>query len=371
MRINIGGDLVISKEYAIENIDLEIIKLFQDSDLNIVNLEAPLVKKSIKGYKLGPYLKSHLESAVKVLNVLNIHTVTLANNHILDYGEEGMKETQYYLEKSNINYLGIGDSIETSQNTTFIDFQNEKIAIINIAENEWSSADESRGGAHPLNIFSNVKKIREAKELNYKVILIIHGGLEYYHYPIPYIKDLFRFFVDMGADLIIGHHTHCISGYEIYKDIPIYYSLGNFLFTKDNSFDGWYTGTVIQVEIKEGKIYTEHLGISFTRNGYKLKLLKDNERDEYFTQIENINKVINNESLLKNEYINLLEKKTKLYLDFFSVIPFFRNKFIRKLCRKFNINFHSEYSISFILNIIRCETHQSLAKNILSKYLSK
>ena len=72
--------------------------------------------------------------------------------------------------------------------------------------------------------------IQIAKEDNDLVIVIVHGGREHYQLPTPKQRERFRFYADAGADFVVGHHTHCYSGYEIYKGKPIFYSLGNFIF---------------------------------------------------------------------------------------------------------------------------------------------
>ena len=122
------------------------------------------------------------------------------------------------------------------------------IAIINFCENEWSIAEEDSAGANPMDFIDNANQIREAKAVHDKVI--VHGGHEYYNLPSPRMQKQFRFYADQGADIVIGHHTHCISGNEVYNGVPIYYSLGNFLFTKNNTNEDWYTGLLLQVDIK-------------------------------------------------------------------------------------------------------------------------
>src|SRR5690606_40171562 len=100
--ILITGDLVLSKEYPISNIDDNIVSLFKNSDLNIVNLEAPITNSKKKIDKTGPNIKSHEQSTKDVLDKLNIDIVTLANNHVLDYDEQGVGDT---LSFCNINSI--------------------------------------------------------------------------------------------------------------------------------------------------------------------------------------------------------------------------------------------------------------------------
>ena len=82
-----------------------------------------------------------------------------------------------------------------------------------------------------MDIIDNTNQIREAKASHDKVIVIVHGGHEYYNLLSPRMQKQYRFYADQGADIVVGHHTHCISGNEIHNGVPKYYSLGNFLFT--------------------------------------------------------------------------------------------------------------------------------------------
>jgi poly-gamma-glutamate capsule biosynthesis protein CapA/YwtB (metallophosphatase superfamily) len=76
-----------------------------------------------------------------------------------------------------------------------------------------------------MDIIDNANQIKEAKATHDKVIVIVHGGHEYYNLPSPRMQKQYRFYADQGADFVVGHHTHCISGYEVYNGVPIYYSL--------------------------------------------------------------------------------------------------------------------------------------------------
>src|SRR5699024_11336155 len=93
MKILITGDLVINRSYQSSSIDQNIIDLFKESELNNVNLEAPVTTSTSQIIKTGPHLKADEGSTLEVLKALDVDIVTLANNHVLDYGEEGVADT--------------------------------------------------------------------------------------------------------------------------------------------------------------------------------------------------------------------------------------------------------------------------------------
>ena len=141
-----------------------------------------------------------------------------------------------------------------------------KIAILNFCENEWSIAEDDSPGANPMDIIDNTNHIREAKASHDKVIVIVHGGHEYYNLPSPRMQKQYRFYADQDADIVVGHNTHCISGSEMYKGVPIYYSLGNFLFTGRSTIENWYYGLVLELEIKDGNIRTGITNLAGTQS---------------------------------------------------------------------------------------------------------
>src|SRR5690606_16683331 len=96
-------------------------------------------------------------------------------------------------------------------------------------------------------VIDNVRQIKREKQISDKVIVIVHGGHEYYNLPSPRMVKQYRFYAENGADLVVGHHTHCISGHETYNGVPIFYSLGNFLFTKPSRHQSWYNGLVLEI----------------------------------------------------------------------------------------------------------------------------
>jgi len=291
MKILIAGDLVIKQSYdALDKIDQSIIDLFTHSDCNIVNLEAPVTDSDTKILKTGLYLKSDKKCTLEVLKKLNIHIVALANNHIKDYDEEGVLDTINFCKENDIKAMGAGKNLIEASRTTILDTPEGTIAIVNIAENEWSSADESTAGANGMDLIKDTKKIQQAKKENDFVFVIVHGGHEYYNLPSPRMQEQYRFYAEQGADIVVGHHTHCISGYEIHNGTPIYYSLGNFLFTKSSPQEDWYTGLVLEVNIRNSKLSTNLHPVKQTKEEFRLLLLQNIEKANILHRIENYRK---------------------------------------------------------------------------------
>ena len=122
-----------------------------------------------------------------------------------------------------------------------------KISIINVAENEWSSALSNDWGSHPFDIIENSRIIKNEKKGSDYVFLIFHGGHEYYDLPSPNLKKNMRYLVEQGL-IWLYVITLIVSGYELYKEKYIFYGIGNFLFTKASKNEEWY-GVVLDLEL--------------------------------------------------------------------------------------------------------------------------
>src|SRR5690554_3267409 len=371
MKILITGDFVINESYDNSKIDQNVIDLFKQSDLNIINLEAPVTSSTSKIHKTGPHLKSQKESSQNVLKDLDVDIVTLANNHVLDYDEEGVADTLDFCHENKIRTVGAGNNLEEASKTLYFDSAEGKIAIVNFAENEWSSATEKTAGANPMDIIDNAKQIKEAKQSADYVFVIVHGGHEYYNLPSPRMQKQYRFYAEQGADIVIGHHTHCISGNEVYNGVPIYYSLGNFLFTKPSSYKDWYLGLVLEVEIKNGNITSQLHPVKQEKESFELSLLNGNEKLDVMKRISKYNAIIEDEEKLKNEWDNYVDSKHDVYLNYWSPFSFISNRYVRGVLNRLGIKGLNKKGIALALNLMRCEAHVDMSKEVTNKYLNK
>ena len=373
MKINIGGDFYINEKVKepsrlIEN----MTSFFHDSDFNIINLESPITESinSNKILKVGPHLNGHPET-FNILKNLNINLVTLANNHIMDFGDSGLNDTLKGLEENSIGYVGAGTNLEHSAKAYTLNEGENKIAILNFTENEWSIADENKSGANPLDIIDNIKQIKEARKTHDKLILIIHGGHEYYHLPSPRMIKQYRFYAENGADIIIGHHTHCFSGYEIHKKVPIFYGLGNFLFTIKSKHECWYRGILLQLEITREKTTFEIHPIEQNKNNFSLILIKNKSKEIVLQEIEVLNNIIANKDLSFLHWTDFVNKMSKQCLYSYTPFSIIENRYLRAGIKKFNIDklIMKKKALKHILNVIRCESHIDVSREIMKNIL--
>lgn len=334
MKILIAGDLFVSDQFYNANIiDKSVQDLFSKADYRIVNLEAPITEDNPKNkiIKTGPHLRMSSDTIMPYLHQLKIDAVTMANNHILDYGYKGVKDTFKELVDHKIKYIGAGNDLTEAKKPLSLHKDGMKIAILNFCENEWSIAEDDSPGANPMDVIDNTNQIREAKASHDKVIVIVHGGHEYYNLPSPRMQKQYRFYADQGADIIVGHHTHCISGNEVYKGVPIYYSLGNFLFTSQSTIEDWYTGLVLEVNIEKGNLTTQLHPVEQQKETFELSLLHGKKREDIMKRISKYNAIIADEEKLKSEWNNYVDTKYDVYLNYWSPFSFISNRCERSI----------------------------------------
>ncbi len=217
MNINFFGDMV-----PIENVLLDDYII--NADLSFINLEVPVTESNKHILKAGPVLKSCKKYLKNIIKQFNGYVyLNLSNNHMGDYGEQGIIDTINICKELNIYYGGV--NINNKIEPTII---NNKIAVISVCERQFGISQYNKIGVnyHTPNIYKEIYRLKKEK---YKIIISSHVAEEMILWPSPSLQDYFRSLIDIGADIIYNTHSHVPQGFEIYKNKFIFYGLGNFI----------------------------------------------------------------------------------------------------------------------------------------------
>jgi poly-gamma-glutamate synthesis protein (capsule biosynthesis protein) len=172
---------------------------------------------------------------VSVPSELGVDLVTIANNHILDFGREPLTETLKALDGAGIAHVGAGENLAQAKQWETLEAQGKKIAFLGASrvypESSWSAGPNHSGVFSTYDSTQLVEQIRQAKESSDYVFVLVHWGIELSTEPEDYQRSLARQYIDAGADAVIGSHPHVLQGIEYYQGKPIFYSLGNFIFS--------------------------------------------------------------------------------------------------------------------------------------------
>ncbi len=239
-------------------------ELFDKADLTMVNLECALTDAETGIDKFGPCIKGPTETA-ELLRALGVQYAGLSNNHIFDFGKQGVLDTVAALDAAGIVHTGFGKNEEDARRDLIVQKMGERIAVICVCEHEYSYALEDRMGSRPFDPFQTMLDIRRAKEAGAeRVVVLYHGGKEQCEYPSPRLQKACRAMVAHGADLVLCQHSHCIGCYESYEGGHILYGQGNYQFvylTAKEMPENWHDGLAVCYDTKTGEVefvpYTE------------------------------------------------------------------------------------------------------------------
>jgi len=262
------GDFMIGDSYSgTANKTFQHLKpMFENKNEIIVNLETSITDKktAINPNKLYTYKinKSVLSDVIKN----NITILNLANNHVLDFGVEGLNDTLLNLQSYNLLYFGAGYNETQARLGTIKCYNNStKIGYLGYFEYRTSYdynyhfyAKKNIPGIAELskkNLESDISRIKNDADV---VIVSLHIGENYKVDISNAHKDFARYAIDAGADAVICHSSHIILPVEIYKGKPIFYSIGNFIFTTPGRFrdvdELYHVGMGVELIIKNKKI---------------------------------------------------------------------------------------------------------------------
>lgn len=240
----------------------------READLCFMNCEMPLTKR---GHRVEKTINLRSDPAVArdLVDALGIHVVTLANNHMLDYGPEGLVDTLVAIDSVNIARVGAGNDLETSLRPHFATANGVRFACFGVAATlpPGFAAGVDRPGIAPIRVDysfvmdsnlmmeqpgtapfvhttaqpQDVERVTDAislakSEADYVLVAVHWGTTTRRVTPIQgmiaeYQGPLGHAFIDAGADIVFGNHSHNLHGVEVYRGKPIFYSLGNFIFT--------------------------------------------------------------------------------------------------------------------------------------------
>lgn len=339
----------------------DFLSEIQNADLAITNLESPVTERGKPILKTGPHLKS-VAGTLPVLKKAGFDLLTLANNHIMDYGKEGLEDTLAECKLSMFSTVGAGLNVREASKPFTINIKGFKIAVINISENEFSTTQNGEPGAYGMDPVDNFNLISRTKKNADKVLVVVHGGHEHFDLPSPRMKKTYRFYVDSGADAVIGHHTHCLSGSEIYKGAPILYSLGNFLFDRNdssNEVSSWNRGVMLKLILSSSEdIKFELLPFIQGAEHPGLRSLSEQELEKYNEDIRRINEIIEDDGLLAKKFEEYCKNSGRLYNSYLEphsvrIVHALRN-------RNLLPSLLSDRKKRLYLNLIRCEAHRDI-----------
>lgn len=298
--LSFAGDISFAEGYAnigalrqrengiFDCFDEFVIKEMQDADIFMLNNEFPYTDRGTPTENKTYTFRAKPES-VKYLYDMGVDIVSVANNHVYDYGEVSLLDTLTTLEEAAMPYVGAGRNIEEAVKPVYFIANDYKIAYISATQIEQGDYPDTKGaGENSAGVFRCWSEeriydvVREAKENADFVITYIHWGQELsetLHWAQP---DQAKKLVEAGADLIIGDHPHCLQEIAYIDDVPVVYSMGNFWFNSKTQDTG-----VVKVVLDENGIKSLQF-VPMIQSGSKTTIASDSEKQRILNYLQSL-----------------------------------------------------------------------------------
>ncbi len=364
MKIIVGGDLVptesnikmFSDNQILDLVGQDLLDLWFKADCRMFNLEAPLFDGQGKINKCGPHLKAPT-SCINGIKGLNPSVVSIANNHIYDFGNEGLFSSINELSKAGIIFVGAGSNLDQAKQSPIIKIRNHLVGVYSCAEHEFSIAKENQPGANPFDFIDSFEHISELRKKVDTLIVLFHGGKEYFRYPSPMLQKICRKMVDCGANLVVCQHSHCIGSYEFYSDSHIVYGQGNFIFD-DSEKEFWKTGLLVELDIDQN---TKISFIPIVKEKNRIRLANGPQREKILSEFLLRSEQIRQPGFISEKY----EEYSLLTIDNYLMKISGRGKLVSRIDKHIfkgalaHILFRRK-NYWAALNVIECEAHREL-----------
>ena len=302
---DIAGDVSLAEDKATTNymyeqknglldcFDDNLLDAINESDIFIVNNEFAYTTRGdaiVEKY----YTFRGNPDLINELKHIGVDAVTIANNHVYDYREEGFLDTLRSLEEYKMPYVGAGRNLEDAKQPIYYIANGRKIALVNATQIEKNqnftkaATEDEAGVLKCLDPTDFIDEIEKAKKNSDYVLVISHWGTEYQE---KYGKDqekLAKQFADAGADAIIGGHPHVLQGVDYIEDVPVYYSLGNFFFSLDENMPKSFDTGLAKISIsRDGEIKASFIPCRFDEG--VISLIDDNkEAQKIYSELNKV-----------------------------------------------------------------------------------
>ena len=307
VRIVFVGDIFLGnwaeefiEKYGVDYPFRNCMDILKEADLCVGNLEGPITVDG-EPFPEKEFVLKMPPGCQQGLKEANFLCVNLANNHIMDYGKEGLNATFQSLDSSNIKYFGAGDNRLNALIEASFDIKGQTFGFLGFSATfpmEFWATDSTAGTAFPWK--EDIERvIPECNEKYDNLIVSFHWSAELKEIPKDYQIELAHKCIDLGADMIVGHHPHIAQSVEIYKNKPIFYSLGNFAFASySESAD---VGLIVSADFKDGdlsNVKVVPVNVYNTEVNFNPAPLKGEKRDKFLKRLRDISQELISQTLV-------------------------------------------------------------------------
>ncbi len=364
----IGENLAHFKAGDAQSLFHDLLPELKQADLAIANLECPLIATPAPILKTGPVFGED-GACINGIKQAGFAVINLANNHIMDHGAAGLEHTLETCARSGISTIGAGANLEAARRMLVRMVGGVRIAILAMAEHEFSIATKVSSGANPLDLADYVRNVNHHRDSFDYLLVLLHGGDEF-HVPSPRIRDTCHFMVEMGANAIIVQHPHVLGGYEQYRGAHIVYGQGALVMDEPiyRRLKSFHEGFLVKLLIADDATSCMEI-VPFVQSdpvpGAR-KMEKERER-EFRRALEEKSKAIQDDAFVQAEWLKFCEKYKHDYVSaLLGHNRLLRMLNARGLLEKF---LYKKRTLLGARNVVCCETHREAIETIFNHHL--
>ncbi len=357
---------------SVPTADPELRTLLTEADFAMVNLEGPLAGAGGPSLKTGPSLRQD-PSSPRVLKAFGFDAVTLANNHIFDHGLDALVATAEACESAGLRVVGAnlptGDASQLR-----IDLGGVPVTVINACEEEWV---RSAGGfgASVFTVPAVGRAIAAELSLGRRVVVVLHGGNEYFPLPNPSLRENARFLVELGASAVLVHHTHVVSAVESWQGRPIAYGLGNFDFVMSSPAEGFQEGLLAALEFTadDPAPMITLIPTTFDPTSGHVELATGQRKASIEWKVRSYAEILQSPSSYAAHWKEFVRKNTAAYLQYVQTSAPASSGLVSRVSTRLaarNLLSNPERA-AVLLNVMRCEAHRVAAVEALTALLDE
>ena len=341
----------------------DVLPLIREADYAIANLECPASNVGVPIKKTGPNLRCR-KSDIAVLKRAGLDAVSLANNHIYDYGETAFRDTMDVLIDNELAFFGAGETREEAKRPLIVEVKGWRVAALSFAEEEFNCVTDNHGGARLFDPYESLDAIRELrKDVDYLIVLY-HGGIEEYKLPSPLLQKKCRAMAQAGADIVLCQHSHCIGTAEDFSNSVILYGQGNAIFGRHEGDTAWNQGMLVTIELSDGGAPQVSFRV-FEAGTDGIALLSDASQEIRLTKLRNDSSCIDDAAYIKKQWDEFCESKKALYLPMLFVRGRVFNKLNRMIGNALIRAIAGTGKQRIAMNLIRCDSHREVCQTVM------
>lgn len=295
------GDLGLTRDCreSPEVFSSDLLDYFETADAVCVSLELPFVDSNCR---IAPYTHPSLISSPEESSFLEMLKPTVVNtgtNHCMDGGKAGIELTNRIIREIGASPVGAGaDEIEARE-AVFLTLDNKTFGFQSFCKKGNFTSSGKKPGAALLSRENLETDIPVARDQCDFLVVSLHMGMEFSRSVHPMYRELAHLAVDLGASCVIGHHPHVIQGIETYRDVPVFYSLGNFLFdnyagavTYKPHWKPRHQGILAKVFFSSEGITYEVAPVAYTSKPLSVHLAEGGEKQEILAELASLSEQI-------------------------------------------------------------------------------